>query len=122
MTGTRSDFAVLAERSFDAVVTIDEQSTILFANNAIADIFGHSPEEIRGHNLHILIPERLRPQHDRGMHHYLNTGERRISWDGIVLPALHKSGREFEVEIRFGEYRQGERRLFTGYIRPLRRG
>jgi PAS domain S-box-containing protein len=119
LTGVRAEFELLAERSVDAVVSIDETSTILFVNPAFTRIFGYELEEIRGCSLTQIIPARLRSMHEEGIRRYMQTGARNISWDGIMLPALHRSGLEFQVEIRFGEYRHAGRRLFSGYIRPV---
>ena len=119
LIGVRAEFELLAERSVDAVVTIDESSTIMFTNPAFTRIFGYAPDEIRGHKLTEIIPARLRAMHEAGIKRYMANGTRNITWDGIVLPALHRSGLEFQVEIRFGEYQHAGRRLFSGYIRPV---
>lgn len=119
LTGARAEFEMLAEKSFDAIVTIDENSTILFANTALTTIFGYARYEIVGKNLCELIPPHLREQHRLGMERYLRTGRKNLTWDGIVLPALHRSGLQFRVEVRFGEINQGGRRFFTGYMRPV---
>jgi PAS domain S-box-containing protein len=121
ITGARAEFETLAEKSFDVIITIDQHSTIVFANPAMTRIFGYLPEEVRGKSLHILIPPRLRPRHDAGISQYVATGKKHVTWDGLILPAVHKSGLEFQVEIRFGEFQHTGRRLFTGYIRPLPR-
>jgi signal transduction histidine kinase/CheY-like chemotaxis protein len=50
---------------------------------------------------------------------YTETGRRRISWDGIELMGLHRSGNEIPVEVTFGEYSKGGRHVFTGIIRDI---
>ena len=39
-------FRVVAETATDAIITIDERSTILFVNNAAERIFGYSVSEM----------------------------------------------------------------------------
>src|SRR3712207_1672558 len=89
-----SRFEALAESAPDAILTIDEESTILSANPATERIFGYAPGELVGRSLGALIPERLRGSHDAGVARYLRTGRRNIPWTGVQLPALTKDGRE----------------------------
>lgn len=103
----------------DAVVTIDESSTILFVNRAAERVFGHAADEMLGANLTMLMPDYLRRLHEAGIRRYLETGEKHITWAGVELPGLHKSGREIPLEISFGEFALGGRRYFTGVARDI---
>ena len=49
----------------------------------------------------------------------MSTGEKRMSWEGVQVPAIHSSGRELTIEISFGEFGASGRRLFTGVIRDI---
>lgn len=119
LTSAESQYRVLAEQAIDPIVTINEGSIILFVNRSMVKLFGYREDELVGSSLTIIIPERLRRRHEEGMRRYIQSGERKLSWDGIVLPALHQDGHEFNVEIRFGEFYRGPRRLFSGYIRRV---
>jgi PAS domain S-box-containing protein len=115
-----SRFEALAESSPDAILTIDEESTILSANAAVERIFGYVPQELVGRRLSTLIPERLRAAHDAGIARFLRTGRRNIPWTGVLLPALTKDGREIPVEVSFGQFvDQSERRVFSGFVRDV---
>lgn len=119
LTGAEAQFRLVAEKTLEPIVTIDARGTILFANNALARLVGYSREELVGQPLTILIPPDLREAHLIGLRRYLATGEKRITWDGIVLPALHRDGKQIAVEVSFGEIRAGDRRVFSGYMRPV---
>src|SRR5690242_10092190 len=97
-------FEALAESAPDAILTIDADSVILSANPATERIFGYSAEELVGQSLTILIPPRMRASHNAGVARYLRSGQRRIPWTGVELPAIRKDGTEFPVEISFGEF------------------
>ncbi|MCU1349853.1 MAG: Sensory box histidine kinase, partial [Acidobacteria bacterium] len=112
-------YRVVSETAQDAIFTIDSNSNILFCNRAVERLFGWKPEELVGRNLEIIIPESLRPSHHRGIERFLRTGEKHIPWNGVELPALHKSGREVPVEISFGVWREGGRTIFTGFARDI---
>jgi PAS domain S-box-containing protein len=112
-------FRLMTEKAQDAIFTIDEQSTITFCNPAVERVFGYAPGELLGKSLDVIIPERLREAHRRGLSRYLRTRERRIPWTGVELPALHKDGHEFQCEISFGEYTSGDQTIFTGLARDV---
>src|SRR5262249_12962821 len=54
-----------------------------------------------------------------GVSRYTQTGKKRLSWQVIELPGLHKSGREIPLEISFNEFTKGEKRFFTGIARDI---
>jgi PAS domain S-box-containing protein len=110
---------VIADTASDAIITIDEQSTILFINRAAQKIFGYTRAELIGQPMTILMPEYLRHLHRAGLERYLSIGERHISWDAVELPGLHKDGREIPLEISFGEFVEDGRRFFTGIARDI---
>ena len=53
-------YRTLAETATDAIVTIDEHSTILFANRAAERTFGYAREALVGQSLTALMPADLR--------------------------------------------------------------
>ncbi|HEV2145847.1 MAG TPA: ATP-binding protein [Longimicrobiaceae bacterium] len=112
-------FRIYAESASDAIFAIDEESIVQYANPAVERIFGYRPEELAGRSLSMLIPERMREAHQQGMAHFVATGRRRIPWDGVELPGLHRDGREIALEISFGAYTRGGRRFFTGIARDV---
>ena len=112
-------FEELVANTSDGFLTIDEQSTIVFANPAIEAILGYDPSELVGQSKLTLIPERLREAHERGLEAYIQTGEKHIDWNGIELPALHKDGHEVPVQISLQEHSYDGQRLFTGIFRDL---
>jgi PAS domain S-box-containing protein len=113
-------FEALASSAPDAILTIDERSRILFANPATERLFGYGVDELLGRSLTVLIPEAMRDRHRAGIARYLSTGRRNVPWTGVQLPALHKDGHEFPVEISFGEFVDEDgRRVFSGFVRDV---
>ena len=110
---------VIADTASDAIISIDEESTILFINRAGEGIFGYTRAELIGKSLTILMPEYLRHLHRAGLERYVATGTRHISWEAVELPGLHKDGREIPLEISFGEFVEDGRRFFTGIARDI---
>jgi PAS domain S-box-containing protein len=112
-------YRVVSETAQDAIFTMDESSVVLFCNPAVERMFGYAPDELTGRKLDIIIPERFREQHYRGIERFLRTRRRRIPWTGVELPALHKDGHEFPCEISFGEWTADGHTIFTGFARDV---
>ncbi len=112
-------YRIVAETANDIIITIDENSSILFVNSAVEKTLGYKPEELTGENLTIIVPERHRATHRFAMNRYLQTGRKNIPWNGLEIQALHRDGSEKEVEISFNEYRENNKRLFTSVIRDI---
>lgn len=109
----------VVETVADAVVTVDAGGTILSVNAAAERIFGYEAAALVGAPLTMLMPDYLRRLHEEGMRRYVETGVKHISWAGVELPGLHKSGREVPLEISFGEFVLDGRHYFTGIARDI---
>ncbi|AGB38865.1 PAS domain S-box protein [Natronococcus occultus] len=112
-------YRLLVANTSEGLLTLDETSTIVFANPAIEEILGYAPETLVGRSKLDIVPDRLEEAHERGFQTYLETGERTIDWDGIELPALHKDGHEIPVTISVCEHEYDGQRLFTGLFRDV---
>ena len=112
-------YRVVVETASDAVVSIDDEGSIVFANPATATIFGYEPAELAGKPLTLLVPEYMRELHQAGFKRYLATGQRHMNWQGTELTALRKNGEEFPVEVSFGEITRDGHKTFTGFLRDI---
>lgn len=110
---------VVVETASDAVVSIDEGGAIILANPATKRIFGYAPEDLIGKPLTILMPGAARKLHDSGLKQYLETGTKRLNWQGTEMTAMRANGEEFPAAVSFGEMIVGQRRVFTGFIRDI---
>lgn len=117
---SEESYRILAETASDAIIRIDVNSTIQYVNTAAGRIFGYAAEEMLGQPLTMLIPEELREAHRAGFGRYLKTGKKNLNWQSIEVPARHKDGHHFPLEISFGEYNNGDRRFFIGIVRDIR--
>ena len=110
---------IVVETATEAVVSIDQDSQVLFVNPATTRIFGYESAELIGQSLTMVMPEFLRKLHAAGLQRYLTTGQRHINWQGTELFGLRKNGEEFPVDVSFGEVRKEGRSIFTGFIRDI---
>jgi PAS domain S-box-containing protein len=110
---------IVVETATDAIISINEDSEILFVNPATTRIFGHESSELIGQPLTMVMPEFLREVHRTGFQHYLATGQRHMAWQGVELIGLRKNREQFPVEISFGEVVKQGHHVFTGFIRDI---
>jgi PAS domain S-box-containing protein len=103
----------------DGMVMMDQDSRILGTNPSLDRIFGYDEGELIGQSITRLMPERFRARHDAGVRRYGETGKKRVSWTGLELVGVRKDGREFPIEISFGEFFQDGRRVYTGFVRDV---
>ena len=116
---SEATFRSVAESASDAIITIDAESRVVYANPATEQVFGYSAEELTGESLLQLMPDESRRRHLDSMGHYLDSGERRLDWSGTVLRGRHRNGAELLLEVSFSEYAIGEERFFTGILRDV---
>jgi PAS domain S-box-containing protein len=119
LEAAQARFRSLTRNTTLGVVTIDERSTVRFANTGLEQLLGYAPEELVGESLGAIIPDRLEPAHFEAIERYLDTGDRRLDWEWIELPARHRDGSEVQVGVSFGEYVVDGDRLFTGVVRNI---
>ncbi len=112
-------YRIVAETASDSLISIDENSIVLFANPATERIFGHKVEAVIGQKLTMLMPEYLRAVHEAGLAHYAETGKRHLDWEHIEVMGLHAEGHEFPLELSFGESNLKGRRVFIGIARDI---
>lgn len=116
---SEESYRVVAETATDVIATIDEDSTILFANRAVERVFGYAVSELLGKQITMLVPEYLRHVHKTVIGDYVRTGRKQINWESVELTGLHKTGREIPIELSFGEFTRNGRRFFTGIARDI---
>jgi PAS domain S-box-containing protein len=103
----------------EAMVVIDETGIITSFSSTAEALFGYASAEVEGSNVRILMPAPDRGSHDRYIHNYMTTGQRRIIGLGRVVKGLRKDGSTFPMELAVGEAISNGKRIFTGFIRDL---
>ncbi len=109
-------FRGIAESATVGVITIDENSTILYANPGTARIFGYNRDELIGMKVTQLMPELNRPQHLAGIKRFVATGERHLPWDGAELVALSKDGHKVPIHLTLSEYIHDGKHFFSASV------
>ena len=106
--------------ALDGVISIDAEDRLIDFNPAAVSMFGWKREEVIGRTMaEFLIPERYREDYRRSLARYLRTGETHILDRRIEIAALRRDGTEFPVELAVTPIREGDRIIFTAYIRDI---
>lgn len=110
----------VAETATDAIITTDEESTIISVNRAAERIFGHRSEELLGQKLTALMPEYQRHVRQASLKTYITTGDRQLEyWECIDLAGLKKGGQEIPVELSVSRFTKNDKHVFTCIVRDI---
>jgi PAS domain S-box-containing protein len=92
-------FQILAEAISEGIVVVDETQNIVAINSSTEDLFGYKNGELEGQPLNKLIPANYHPNHGNHFKSFYKNSEKRTMGHGRNLFALHKSGKQFPVEV-----------------------
>jgi PAS domain S-box-containing protein len=112
-------YRALWETSNEAILLLNEDNRIAYANPAVQDIFGHAPEDVEGRDIEMLQPPRLRAAHREGMTRYLGSGRPTLNWRSVETSGLHADGHEFPIEVAFSRLEFDGRAGFAGFIKDI---
>jgi PAS domain S-box-containing protein len=110
----------IIDSALDAVLSIDEHGSVTEWNAQAEAMFGWRRDEAVGQTLsELFIPHRYRDAHDRGLEHFLSTGEGPLLNRRIEITALHRDGTEFPVEVSIAPYQIDGNWEFSGFVRDI---
>jgi PAS domain S-box-containing protein len=106
--------------ALDCIVTIDHDGCITEFNPAAERTFGYQRDVAVGQKLaDMIIPPSLRERHERGLAHFLATGEAPVIGRRIEMTAMRADGSEFPVELTITRIPSDGPPSFTGYLRDI---
>ena len=110
----------ILDTALDCIIGMDHEGLVIEWNLVAERTFGHRREDVLGRELAgIIVPERLRESHRKGLAHFLATGEGPVIDKRVELPALRANGSEFPVELTITCVSVRDTPLFTGYLRDI---
>ncbi|MGZ0020345.1 sensor histidine kinase [Nitrosomonas sp. wSCUT-2] len=87
------------EASPNGMIMTDRDGKIVMVNSATEKLFGYPRQELIGHPVEKLIPDRFRHTHPDYRQAYINESRTRPMGHGRDLYGLHKNGQEFPIEV-----------------------
>jgi two-component system sensor histidine kinase/response regulator len=106
--------------ALDAFVGMDSKGVVVNWNQQAETTFGWSRDEAMGQVLgQMIIPERYRIAHNKGLQHFLVSGEGPVLNKRIEISALHRDGHELPIELSITAMQWGQTHLFTAFVRDI---
>ena len=112
-------FRSVALSANDAIVSADSSGNIVFWNKSAQTIFGYGEEEILGKSVNLLIPERYKDAHRRGLERLRLTGESHIIGKMVESHGMRKDGSEFPIELSLATWNTREGTFYSAIIRDI---
>ena len=108
------------DSALDPIIAMDGQGRVIEYNPAAVRCFGHPREHAVGEMLGpLIVPERYREAHRKGMERYQATGHGPVLRRRIEIEALRADGSEFPIELAI-DVAQGEHgEIFVAYLRDI---
>jgi PAS domain S-box-containing protein len=112
---------IIVDTAHDAFIGIDGGGAIVEWNAQAVSTFGWTRAEALGRNLaETIIPPALRAAHVEGMRRFQQTGSAPVVNTRLELTALHRSGREFPIELTITSPVRRENGFFFGaFLRDI---
>lgn len=101
-------FKIAVESSPNGMIMIDGEGRILLVNREIERMFGYPREELLGHPVEILVPERFRGGHPGHRTAFYANPHARAMGVGRELFGVRKDGTEIPIEIGLNPIRREE--------------
>jgi protein-histidine pros-kinase len=83
----------------DAIIVVNEDGDIVYANNRAEDVFAYGEGEMIGQKIEALMPKSYRRKHKEHRKRYTKSPHARPLMSGLKLKGLRKDGRIFDAEI-----------------------
>lgn len=110
----------MAEATYDALIMIDSDDTVLFWSPAAERTFGWTQQEAMGQRMHPLItPREYLEDIYKGLKRFAKTGEGPVVNTIAELPAVKKNGEQFPSERSVSAFRIEDSYYAVGIIRDI---
>jgi PAS domain S-box-containing protein len=121
---SRENYWALSETATDAILQIDKDLKILFANTAVKSIFGYSSKELLHKRLEILFPEAAHKRYREVFNKYFFIDDRHRQQsrlkNAVEVLGQNKDSEIIPLEISFGNSKSVRgNRLLTCIIRDI---
>lgn len=97
----------IVEQAHEGIIFIDCDNRVRLWNGGAEKLFGYTADEMMGHSIDIIIPQRFRPGHAEGLRRAVSAGRTRLGDRVMTTRAAHKSGGKIYVDLSFGLVKDG---------------
>ena len=117
---SESRVRAVIDSALSAVIVMASDGRIVDWNLRAAEVFGWTREAVLGKELaDLVIPERYREDHRRGLLRYMASGEGPALNRPLELAAIRRSGKEFPIELSVSPLLTGTTTTFCGFVTDI---
>jgi protein-histidine pros-kinase len=109
----------LLKSSFDAIIVVNNDGDIVFANEVAEKLFGYELGELFGQKIEVLMPAGFRGKHAVHRERYNAAPRSRPLVSGLSLKGQRKSGEIFDAEIALTPVESSKGMLVSSTIRDI---
>lgn len=106
----------LFEYATEGIILTNNKGNIILLNPAAQRIFGYDADELIGHPIEMLIPERYKPQHKGLREGFYDHPQNRVMGQNRDLNARRKDGSDMPVEVSLSFYRRDEELFVIAFV------
>ncbi len=111
---------LIVDAAHDAFIAINSEGLVKDWNPTAEAVFGWPRAAALDQPLTaLIIPPQHREAYERGLKHFLATGEGPVLNRRIEITALHRNGREFPVELTITPIQLGDEYIFSAFLHDI---
>jgi protein-histidine pros-kinase len=116
---TSSAVAEILGSSIEAIIVVNNDGDIVFANNRAETLFAYDEGEMVGQPVESLMPAAFRRKHKTHRKRFAKSPHSRPLMSGLKLKGLRKDGRVFDAEIALTPVQSGDELLVSSTVRDI---
>jgi len=119
LSASEERFRAIVETTSDAVITMDENTQIMYWNTAAERMFGYDATEAIGRTADFLVPPELRA--GEAQHYQMVLRGSLAAPRGALIEsqAIRKDGSPFPIEFSLNQWNIGGQRFFSVFVRDI---
>ncbi|NBO49452.1 MAG: PAS domain S-box protein [Chitinophagia bacterium] len=113
-------FELVMNSSLDAIICMNLDGVITLWNPQAEKIFEWKEQEVIGKRMSdVIIPQQYGEAHEKGLKHYLKTGEQKVLNRVVQINGIKKDGSEVPLELSIIHVKSEKGDFFCSYIRDI---
>jgi len=94
--------------SREGIIISNKDGVIEMANNRALEIFGYSGEELLGHKIELLVPDRIKNVHEDFRNQYILNPHKRLLSNKFNFTGIRKNLEEIPIELTLNYYEKDD--------------
>jgi PAS domain S-box-containing protein len=99
-----SIYKLLFKNAAEGLIIVNKSGEIILHNPRAEEMFGYEPGELTDKNLQVLLPNRIKPNHQRLTGKYFDNPSKRRMGIGRDLEGKRKDGTHFPIEVSLNHF------------------